>query len=92
MGLIAGMKRAVARTELMQAMFQKLGVSGWFAQDPARAAVLRSAAVRCASCGHESECRDWLDHNASADRAPGFCRNADLINRIGSPKALRAPD
>jgi hypothetical protein len=82
MGLFARMKRAIARAEMMESMFSRLGVRGWFAENPARAAVLRGAAMRCASCGHEGECASWLDSHETAKHAPDFCRNKELAERI----------
>lgn len=82
MNLLATMKRAVARSELMRAMFDRLGIDGWFAENPARAALLRGAAMRCASCGHERECVTWLDAHPTAEHAPSFCRNRELAERV----------
>ncbi len=87
MSLFATMRRAVARSELMRTMFERLGIDGWFAQNPARAALLRGAAMRCASCGHEGECATWLDAHPAAEHAPSFCRNRDLAERIRASMA-----
>lgn len=89
MSLFTTLRRAVARSELMRAMFDRLGIDGWFAENPARAAVLRGAAMRCASCGHERECVAWLDAHRAAEHAPDFCRNKDLAERIRTSIDLR---
>jgi hypothetical protein len=87
MGMFTNLRRAAARSELMHAMFGRLGIGDWFAGNPARAAVLRGAAIRCATCGHERECAQWLDNNPVADHAPDFCRNRELADRIRSATA-----
>jgi hypothetical protein len=87
MGMFTKLRRAVARSELMHEMFARLGIEDWFAGNPARAAVLRGAAIRCATCGHERACAQWLDTHASADHAPDFCRNSELADRIRAATA-----
>jgi hypothetical protein len=82
MGLLSYFARVSARMDLMNAMFRRLGVREWFADDPARAASLRRAAMRCSACSHAAECRQWLDGREAAAHAPDFCRNHDLVERI----------
>jgi hypothetical protein len=82
MGLLSYFARVSARMDLMNAMFRRLGVREWFANDPARAAVFRRAAMRCSACNHTAECREWLDRHEIAAHAPDFCRNHDLAERI----------
>jgi hypothetical protein len=82
MGLLSYFTRASARLDLMNAMFRRLGVREWFADDPARAVVLRRAAMRCSACNHTAECQAWLDSHETAAHAPNFCRNHDLAERI----------
>lgn len=41
---------------------------------------LRKAATRCLGCSQPGECSTWLsEHEGGADRAPGYCPNADLF-------------
>jgi hypothetical protein len=49
---------------------------------PHHGEVSARAVERCGSCGHGSECADWLDHNQQPEVPPEYCRNADLIERL----------
>ena len=43
----------------------------------------RAAVFRCATCGQEDACADWLKaHAAGAGATPDYCRNADLMGRL----------
>lgn len=48
-------------------------------------AVHRNAALRCAGCGATETCKSWLDRQTTADSAPDFCRNKDLMDRLALP-------
>lgn len=38
--------------------------------------------AKCCSCGNVGGCEDWLDeHSEGADRAPGYCKNAAVMQR-----------
>lgn len=44
---------------------------------------LRSAVFRCMGCECVSACADWLEaHAEGADRAPGYCRNRDMLGGL----------
>jgi hypothetical protein len=46
---------------------------------------LSSAITRCHGCTEADECDAWLEaHPDSADRPPGYCRNADLFDDLRS--------
>ncbi|MBO6719621.1 MAG: hypothetical protein JJ913_16820 [Rhizobiaceae bacterium] len=82
MGVLGYFSRLARNTELMQEMFSRVGINGWFAQNPHGSEVLRRAALRCGNCTHDAECAQWLEDHATADAAPDFCRNHDLVERI----------
>lgn len=82
MGLLSFFNRLSTNSELMQGMFSRLGVRDWFAEHGGGPQALRRAALRCASCTDTEACAAWLDGNASAEHAPAFCRNHDLVERI----------
>jgi hypothetical protein len=45
---------------------------------------LRAAVLSCTACEGAGECPGWLDsHAEAASHAPGYCRNADLFERLG---------
>lgn len=35
--------------------------------------------LSCTGCSDPEGCQKWLAQNASADSAPGYCRNADRL-------------
>jgi hypothetical protein len=47
---------------------------------------MRDAVLRCSRCGAAEECAQWLDMQdgtpAVHPAAPGFCANADLMDRL----------
>jgi hypothetical protein len=44
---------------------------------------LRNAVLRCTGCHCADECAGWLDaHADGAAQTPGYCRNADLLDRL----------
>jgi len=52
---------------------------------------LRAAKQRCAKCDHADFCESWLDVNEArkttngvTPRAPDFCANHDLMDRLGT--------
>lgn len=51
--------------------------------DEMAAKTLRAAAVRCMGCGHAQECDSWLGENKASAAPPSYCRNAELIARLG---------
>jgi len=87
MGLFGFIERISGRSMLMEAMFARLGVRGWFATSPNGAQALRRATLRCADCDHAQDCAEWLETHDGADHAPEFCQNRDLTDRIA--KAMR---
>ncbi|MEX0955897.1 MAG: DUF6455 family protein [Rhizobiaceae bacterium] len=82
MGILNYFSRLARNTELMQKMFARVGIDNWFAQNPHGPEVLRRAALRCGTCTNEAECAHWLETHGTADHAPDFCRNRDLVDRI----------
>ncbi len=49
---------------------------------------LRSALLRCTACDEVGACEDWLnDHPQGAGRAPQFCRNRELLDRLAAAAA-----
>jgi len=68
------------RLGLMDRMSDKLGVETG-AMPPA---VYRSAVLRCATCGQADACKGWLDRHDTAEAAPGYCRNKDLLEGLSA--------
>jgi hypothetical protein len=67
------------KVDLMERMMRKLDVRDAIADMPAAPSVIRSAALRCLSCGHAGECKSWLEENEAPQHAPNYCRNKDLF-------------
>jgi len=42
--------------------------------------------LACTKCSDPGGCDQWLGENAKADRAPAYCRNADLLAALRVPK------
>lgn len=82
-------ERIRTNSMLMDAMLARLGVREWFAVNANGPQILRRAALRCIGCTHSRECAAWLAANERPDRAPDFCRNRDLTDRIA--QAIRRP-
>ncbi|MDN2579236.1 DUF6455 family protein [Aquibium sp. ELW1220] len=72
-------ERMAAKADLMESMMRKLDVREAIADMPAAPSVMRSAALRCLSCGHAGECTTWLEENEAPQHAPDYCRNKDLF-------------
>lgn len=79
MGHIGFLDRMSDRVDLMEQMMQTLDVRDAVADMPSAPSVFRSAALRCLSCGHAGECKQWLEENEAPEHAPGYCRNKDLF-------------
>lgn len=72
--------------DLMQRMADTVGADlGQAMQDGRLSAEgLRSAVLRCTSCDSVGACEHWLEAQEAGtiDAAPGYCRNADLLERL----------
>lgn len=79
MGYMGFLDKMSDKVDLMERMMRKLDVREAITDMPAAPSVLRSAALRCMSCGHAGECSSWLEVNEAPAHAPGFCRNKDLF-------------
>ncbi len=90
MGILSYFRRLDHNTRLMSKMFERVGVDDWFATDPHGPEVLRRAALRCGTCTQAEDCAQWLDANETAEHAPGFCRNHDLVERIAREQSIPA--
>lgn len=82
MGISAMMTRIAAKSDLIEQMMTTLEVRDRFAELPSGGEVLRSAMLRCMSCGKPDACSAWLAEHGSAEEAPDFCRNHDLFARL----------
>ncbi|QDZ00830.1 hypothetical protein FQ775_10795 [Nitratireductor mangrovi] len=74
--------RMAAKADLMNNMMEHLGVRDGVARMPDGAAVLRNATLRCLTCGHGQECREWLASDTAHSRAPAYCRNRELFDFV----------
>jgi Family of unknown function (DUF6455) len=54
----------------MHRMMERLCVDRTLKMLPHHGEVSARAVERCGSCGHGSECADWLDHNSSRKCRP----------------------
>lgn len=79
MGTLGFVERMAAKADLMESMMRKLDVRDAIADMPSAASVMRSAALRCLTCGHAGECKTWLAENEAPQHAPDYCRNRDLF-------------
>ena len=45
---------------------------------------IADAVLSCSACSSPGACETWLDAHAGtgSDRTPGYCRNADLFERL----------
>ncbi len=82
MGYFNILDRISAKADLMDRMMRKLGVRDAVKDMPDAPSVMRSATVRCLSCGHAGECASWLDQAAEPAHAPSYCRNRELFEFV----------
>ena len=75
MGFFDGIGR---RLGLMDRMAETVGADVR-AEGPV---VYREAVMRCAQCGSPESCKGWLDRHESAEAAPSYCRNKDLLEAL----------
>lgn len=40
--------------------------------------------LACTGCSDPGACRRWLDAHEHADRAPGYCRNGELLRTLAA--------
>jgi hypothetical protein len=66
-------------------MLERQGASPGPVYSPAEARKLAEAARRCANCGTEQACSEYLDSGKRADYSQ-FCPNADYIEGIKRSK------
>lgn len=43
---------------------------------------ISEAVLRCTGCADPAHCEGWLGARVSAEAAPGYCRNRDLMARL----------
>jgi hypothetical protein len=43
---------------------------------------MKRAQQRCANCGREDTCQNWLAENETPSEAPYFCKNHDMFERL----------
>lgn len=82
MGISAMMTRIAVKSGLIEQMMTTLDVRDRFAGVPGGQEALRTAVLRCMSCGKPDACSAWLAEHGSAEEAPDFCRNHDLFARL----------
>lgn len=81
MGLLDKIDR---RAGVMTRMADTLGVdfAASIAQTPEAVREYRQAVMRCTACNHEGECTEWMDAHPHAEKAPEYCRNKDILERL----------
>jgi len=82
MYLLTKFKKILHHADLMDAMMIKLGVRDALNGRPNAAGVMRRASNRCLTCNAAKECETWLNSHSSPDKAPSFCRNTALFERV----------
>ena len=73
---------APERGQLFHVMVDKLGLRAALESRPGAEAVMKRAQQRCANCGREDTCQNWLAENETAGEAPYFCKNHDMFERL----------
>ncbi len=82
MALFDFFNRMFKRTELFDAMVDKLGVRGAMAERGDQGNLMRRAVSRCMGCTDGKACSHWLDTLETAAEAPNYCRNHDMFARL----------
>lgn len=69
---------------LVDRMATALGIDLEEAALSGRVAVdeISEAVLRCTGCADPTHCEGWLASRVSAEVAPGYCRNRDLMARL----------
>jgi hypothetical protein len=65
---------------LMQSMLRRLNLEERLALMPAE--LVRSIERRCATCGNQRECQDWLSRGGPGDGYRRFCTNAAAFDAL----------
>ena len=73
---------APERGQLFHAMVDKLGMRGALESRPHSEAVMKRAQDRCAECGREDACRQWMAETDAPEETPSYCKNHDLFERL----------
>lgn len=80
-----GIKTLTKHADLVNRMSATVGADFGEAVADGRLAAesLRSAVLRCSSCGQPDDCARWLAaHGQGADAPPGYCRNGELFSDL----------
>nr|WP_319948232.1 DUF6455 family protein [uncultured Shimia sp.] len=74
-------KKMDDHAQLMGDMSEKVGVkwSEKLADNPELAKTYRSAVMTCTHCQSVGECKGWQATHKTADDAPDYCLNKDLL-------------
>ncbi|MEM6463314.1 MAG: DUF6455 family protein [Pseudomonadota bacterium] len=79
MGIQSTVSHIERHARLFERMMVKLGVREEMA---AMKDVETAASKRCLGCAAADACGSWLDEDTEAPRAPSYCRNAALFDRL----------
>ncbi len=82
MVLLNTFRKIIRHSDLMEGMIARLGLRDAMSSVPHAHEVKRRALLRCTTCEEPDVCEAWLNEHASADEAPHFCRNHDLMARL----------
>ncbi len=84
-----GVKTIAHHAGLMERMADTVGADlrEAIADHRLSAAEYRTAVIRCTTCDGAEECPHWIDSHAHAERAPAYCQNRDLLERISPAEA-----
>jgi hypothetical protein len=77
-------KKLDDHSDLMGKMSEKVGVdwSEKLADNPELARQYRSAVMTCTHCRSVGECKGWQAEHDSAEAAPDYCLNKDLLGHL----------
>ena len=81
----AWFKRIEGRAGLFSAMARRTGANLAGSSGSATESDLRQAVGRCLACSDEEACKSWLEDAPQGAKAPDFCRNAQLMERLREP-------
>jgi hypothetical protein len=80
---LSGILTRISRhADLFDAMTAKLGVRDRMHDLQDTPSVYRRANMRCLSCNSADVCDEWLKTSSNPQKAPEFCRNKALFQRL----------
>lgn len=82
MTFFINVKSLLRHTRLMNAMIDRLGLRDAYDGHRSSDGMHARALQRCTGCSQSSACESWLEETQKADKAPSYCQNGDLFERL----------